>query len=274
MRVSTPLPVRSAVLLLLVTGVPAAATITVAPIGGAVTANSMAAALLNPSSGIVINSATYVGANGASGTFNVGTDIVGIDRGILLTSGSVFHVPGPNDDPGAGDDNALPGDAALNALIPGGATQDASVLTIHFTPTGNQVRFSYVFASEEYNEFVGSEFNDVFAFFVGGVNYAVLPGTNTPVAINNVNCGNPPLVPPTNCSYFIDNEAGGLRHADGRDDDGADLHGAGQSGGPEHHPARHRRRQRRDPGFGGLPRRRVRSPTRAAASPTPRRSAC
>ncbi len=63
------------------------------------------------------------------------------------------------------------------------------MLTIHFTPTGNQVRFSYVFASEEYNEYVGSEYNDLFAFFVGGTNYAVLPGTSTPVAINNVNCG-------------------------------------------------------------------------------------
>jgi len=184
--------------------------LTVTPIGGGVSAATMAAALLSPSSGITINSATYVGANGASGTFDVGTDIIGIDRGILLTSGSVATVLGPNDDDGAGIDNGVPGDAQLEGLLPGGLTQDASVLTIRFTPTGNHIQFSYVFASEEYNEFVGSQFNDIFAFFVGSTNYAVLPGTNTPVAINNVNCGNPPLVPPTNCSYFIDNTAGGL----------------------------------------------------------------
>ncbi len=184
--------------------------LSVAPIGGGVNANSMAAALLNTSSGIVINSASYTGANGASGTFQAGTDIIGIDRGILLTSGAVQTVLGPNDDTGAGVDNSRAGDAQLDGLIPGGSTQDASVLTIHFTPTGNHVQFSYVFSSEEYNEFVGSEYNDIFAFFVGGTNYAVLPGTNTPVAINNVNCGNPPFFPPTNCSYFIDNTAGGL----------------------------------------------------------------
>lgn len=182
----------------------------VTPMGGGVTAATLAATLLSPTSGITINSASYTGANGASGTFEVGTDIIGIDRGILLTSGAVATTPGPNDDSGAGVDNSRPGDAQLDGLIPGGATQDASVLTIHFTPTGNQIQFSYVFASEEYNEFVGSQFNDIFAFFVGGTNYAVLPGTSTPVAINNVNCGNPPFSPPTNCSYFIDNTAGGL----------------------------------------------------------------
>ena len=185
---------------------------TVTPMGGALNANAMAAALLDASSGITINSASYTGANGASGTFEVGTDIIGIDRGILLTSGTVATALGPNDDDGAGEDNGLPGDAQLDNLIPGGATQDASVLTIHFTPTGNQIRFSYVFASEEYNEYVGSEFNDLFAFFVGGTNYAVLPGTSTPVAINNVNCGSSidPFFPPTNCSFFIDNTDAGL----------------------------------------------------------------
>src|SRR6185503_12563908 len=56
-----------------------------------------------------------------------------------------------------------------------------------FVPTGSTVAFQYVFASEEYNEFVGSSFNDVFGFFVNGVNLALLPGTNSPVAVNNVN---------------------------------------------------------------------------------------
>lgn len=208
-----PDSLRSLVPILAVTITQAAwGDMTVTPMGGSLNANAMAAALLDASSGIVINSASYTGANGASGTFAVGTDIIGIDRGILLTSGTVASAPGPNDLPGAGEDNSRPGDAQLDGLIPGGATQDASVLTIHFTPTGNQVQFSYVFASEEYNEFVGSEFNDIFAFFVGGTNYAVLPGTTTPVAINNVNCGSSidPFFPPTNCSFFIDNTSGAL----------------------------------------------------------------
>jgi hypothetical protein len=208
MRFRTPL------LLAVLATVPFAAAVRadlqVTPMGGGLNANAMAQALLSDTSGIVINSATYTGVNAASGTFSSGGSIVGITNGILLTSGDVAVAPGPNDDDGAGVDNGAPGNAQLGALIPGGATHDASVLTINFTPTGNQVQFSYVFASEEYNEFVGSEFNDVFAFFVGNTNFAVLPGTNTPVAINNVNCGNPPIAPPTNCTYFINNESGAL----------------------------------------------------------------
>lgn len=181
----------------------------VTPMGGGLNANAMAAALLNDASGIVINSASYSGVNAASGTFSAGTAIVGIENGILLTSGGVSVAPGPNDQEGAGIANFAPGNAQLEALIPGGDTFDASVLTIVFTPTGNQIQFSYVFASEEYNEYVGSEYNDIFAFFVGSTNFAVLPGTNTPVAINNVNCGYLGE-PPSNCNYFIDNENGAL----------------------------------------------------------------
>src|SRR5699024_2239490 len=44
----------------------------------------------------------------------------------------------------------------------------------------------YVFGSEEYLEYVGSQYNDVFAFFVNGVNYATL-ADGTPVSINNIN---------------------------------------------------------------------------------------
>ncbi len=91
---------------------------TVTPMGGALNANAMAAALLDASSGITINSASYTGANGASGTFEVGTDIIGIDRGILLTSGTVATALGPNDDDGAGKDNGRAGDAQLEALLP------------------------------------------------------------------------------------------------------------------------------------------------------------
>ncbi len=186
--------------------------ISVTPMGGPVTALSMANALLATASGITINSASYTGVPHASGIFSGGTGIIGFESGVLLTSGGVEYVPGPNDDPGAGEDNQAPGDAQLESLLPGSDSFDASVLTINFTPTGNQIRFSYVFASEEYNEYVGSEFNDIFAFFVGGTNYALLAGTNTPVAINNVNCGNPemPLYPPSHCGLFIDNTAGGL----------------------------------------------------------------
>jgi len=187
------------------------AQIAVAPINGTtITANSLASSLLSASSGITINSATYTGANGASGTFSGGAGIIGIPSGILLTSGSVNNVLAPNDSPSAGFDNGLAGDADLTALA-GAATQDASILTINFTPTGNTIQFSYVFGSEEYNEFVNAGFNDVFGFFVNGVNRALIPSTSTPVTIDNVNCGFAAsgVVPPgpgTHCTLFVNND--------------------------------------------------------------------
>ncbi len=66
------------------------------------------------------------------------------------------------------------------------------------------VQFNYVFGSEEYCEYVGSNFNDVFGFFISGPgitgnqNIALIPSTTTPVAINNVNHI-------TNSAYYINN---------------------------------------------------------------------
>jgi hypothetical protein len=60
-----------------------------------------------------------------------------------------------------------------------------------------------VFASEEYNEFAGSAFNDIFAFFLNGENIALIPGTNIPVSINNINAN-------TNSAFFRNNDPSDL----------------------------------------------------------------
>jgi|KBSMisStaDraftv2_1062788.scaffolds.fasta_scaffold396145_1 hypothetical protein len=175
-------------------------------------ANTLANALNSAGSGITINSATYTGAALASGTYTGGTGVVGIDTGIVLTSGNATFVSGPNNSTQFSVDNGAAGDAQLNAIV-GGTTFNASVLNIDFTPTGSTVQFSYVFGSEEYNEFVNSQFNDVFAFFVNGVNYALIPGTSTAVSINTVNngfagAGQLGSGPCTNCQYYVDNATG------------------------------------------------------------------
>lgn len=169
--------------------------------GSTVTPNSMANSLLGSGSGITINSVTYTGVNAASGVFSGGTGIIGFESGIILTSGSaVGALPGANN---SVDNSPTAGDPLLNSLT-GRTTFDASRLDITFTPTGNNVEFSYVFASEEYNTFVGTQFNDVFAFVIGGTNYALINGQ--PVAINSVNCGNPFGSANNNCASFRNND--------------------------------------------------------------------
>ncbi|MEL7421949.1 MAG: choice-of-anchor L domain-containing protein, partial [Bacteroidota bacterium] len=69
-----------------------------------------------------------------------------------------------------------------------------------FIPVNDTLRFTYSFASEEYPEYVCTQYNDVFGFFISGPgingpyennaeNIALIPGTDRPVTINNVNPG-------------------------------------------------------------------------------------
>ena len=100
------------------------------------------------------------------------------------------------------------------------------MLKFDFVPTGSKVKFNYVFGSTEYNFYVNSSFNDVFAFLVNGVNYALVPSSTTPVSINNVNCGqssgltsigSPGSGAVTNCNYFENNRttsSGGIAEKD------------------------------------------------------------
>jgi hypothetical protein len=157
-----------------------------------------------------ITNVTYSGSKNAAGSFSGGTGIIGFESGIVLSSGKVASVAGPNIRSNTSTNNGSVGDADLNKLIQPRLTRDAAVLEFDFTCEYIQtISFQYVFSSEEYNEFVNSQFNDVFAFFLNGKNIAVVPSTTTPVAINTINCGNPSDGSPgSNCNLFINNEGG------------------------------------------------------------------
>lgn len=141
-------------------------------------------------SGITISNITYTGGANASGTFTNGLSSgIGIASGIILTTGSAADAVGPNSADNTTTENGLTGDSDLDVLIPGFSTFDATILEFDFESAGGNLFFNYVFASEEYNEWVDSSYNDVFGFFLDGMNIALIPGTTTPVAINNVNNG-------------------------------------------------------------------------------------
>jgi hypothetical protein len=146
---------------------------------------------------VKVSNATFTGAAVAGGLFSGGNNTIGFDTGVVLSSGNIATVIGPNNATGAGTNLGQPGDPDLNAIIAPTVTFDAAVLEFDFVPTGSVISFQYVFGSEEYNEFVGS-FNDVFAFFLDGVNVSLIPGTSTPVSINNVNLA-------VNSQFYINN---------------------------------------------------------------------
>jgi hypothetical protein len=105
----------------------------------------------------------------------------------------------------ASSDLGTPGDPALTALS-GFPTNDAASYSVTVVPTGTTLNVKYVFASEEYPEYVGSAYNDAMAVFVNGTNCALVPGTNTPVSINTINHD-------TNAGFYVDNQTGAAGYA-------------------------------------------------------------
>lgn len=158
--------------------------------------------------GISISNVTITCDTLAAGTFNGVLSNVGINAGLVLSTGSIFDLHGPNDQPGTSMSLNAPGDADMNALTMQN-TYDACILDFDFVPVGDTLLFNYVFGSEEYPEFVGFSFNDGFAMWLSGPGYSVptnvalLPGGSTEVTVNNVNAT-------TNTAFYIDNGAGGV----------------------------------------------------------------
>ncbi len=173
-------------------------------------------------SGVEVTNITFNGAPRAVGYFSGGTQSIGIDRGILLTSGFASKPAigfGPTDLGGAFASNSngsLATDANLSNIA-SAALRDVAVYTITFIPTADTLRFRYCFASEEYPEYSCTQFNDIFGFFIQGPGYptptniARVPGTNLPVAINNIHPFNnqngpvPNPCPPFNVQYYNNN---------------------------------------------------------------------
>ena len=155
----------------------------------------------------IVSNINFTGANCAAGIFTDPSNVFGFSDGIVLSSGSINHIVGPNMSDRATRNNWLFGDDDLDSLIPGHPTFDAAVLEFDFECTTLQeISFEYVFGSEEYNEYIGSFFNDVFGFFVNGVNIACIPSTTIPVAINNLNCGKPCMTEDNYCALFHSND--------------------------------------------------------------------
>ncbi len=150
--------------------------------------------------GVTVLNSTLTCAAVANGIFVTGNSNLGLDSGIVLTTGraATGGAYGVNGYSAwlASTDNGMPGDAMLNTL--GGMnTVDACALEFDVIPLGDTIKFDYVFSSEEYINAVCGTYNDAFAFFISGPgisgsdNMALVPGTSIPVTINSINNGVP-----------------------------------------------------------------------------------
>ncbi len=187
----------------------------------------MVANLLGP--GVTATNITFTGSPSARATFTCGGSCsLGFPAGIMLSSGAASGPTAPASHFASTSHN-LPGDPQLDAIVPSGLpTRDAAILEFDFSVASDSVKFEFIFGSEEYNDYVNTNFNDVFAFFISGPgitgsqNMALIPTTttgNSIVSINNVNNGGPyagvAAGPCTNCQYYVDNVNGANFFLDG-----------------------------------------------------------
>ncbi len=192
--------------------------------------------------GVEILNVNSTGDAAQIGVFNSGNTVnLGIDYGVIMTTGNLINqndpagfdylgAPANSGTISSANDFGVQNDPDLNQILTGfGApaeTNNIAVIEFDFIPSGDSLAFNYVFASEEYDGYVCSQFFDVFGFFISGPgfngpytnsaeNIALVPGTALPVSMNTINDGISDAVftsycPPgglNNQAYYVDNSA-------------------------------------------------------------------
>ena len=193
--------------------------------------------------GVATSNLTFYGNPIQMALFSDGLSSIGLDSGIVLSTGDIGDLPLPGfGGGGITTPGAVPGTEAYwgpsdmgvlgnndlinvaNSVPPlvgqafsVSSANDAAVLEFDFVPSGDTVQFRYVFGSNEYLVWINSSFNDVFGFFVSGPGiagpYSSPAGfPNGSINIANVPGTNPPVPvttssvqPAINSQYYIDN---------------------------------------------------------------------
>jgi gliding motility-associated-like protein len=145
------------------------------------------------------------------GYFNANGSVFPFQEGIVLSTGKLSSVIGPNtnfSDSGIG--MGWNGDSDLNTALSLSNTFNATVLEFDFIPNANTISFDYIFASEQYllNPTANQcNYTDGFAFLLKEAtatsyqNLALVPGTTIPVRVNTVR-GSGTICPAANQTYF------------------------------------------------------------------------
>ncbi len=128
------------------------------------------------------------------GYFNANGSNFPLQEGIVLTTGRLQNVPGPNTTLSDDDAAGWTGDSDLEQVLNETNTFNATILEFNFESTASEVRFRYLFASEEYQEGDGNtcRFSDLFGFLIRQQgtqtyeNIALVPNTDTPVKVTTV----------------------------------------------------------------------------------------
>lgn len=158
-----------------------------------VSALTMANAIFGNGTTVVGASLNVPNTSTAKGLYANGQLSPGVtpaESGIILSTGDIRSFTQSSGDPNrlaftSGDSNGTDNDAQFNAIA-GAQTFDGVWLNVDFIPTGSTMTMRFVLSSEEYPEYINSDFNDVMGVWVNGAYVPVVVGSGES-SVNNIN---------------------------------------------------------------------------------------
>lgn len=135
------------------------------------------------------------------GYFTDTDKVTGLKKGLLLTTGAAGFAEGPNSTESKYQQN-YDSKKDPDLSVYSDSLFDVCYVEFDIVTSSPKLSFNYVFASEEYEEWLN--YSDIFAFFIkgpgisGNKNIGVIPGTNIPVRVGTINNTK-------NSGYYISN---------------------------------------------------------------------
>lgn len=152
----------------------------------------------------------FNGSDQSYGFFDATGTNFPFESGLVLSTGRLLNVPGPNTSLSDDDAPDWSGDNELEYVLNENNTLNATILEFDFTSIANEISFRYIFASEEYQEDNPNtcQYSDLFGFLIRPIteqeytNIAVVPDTQTPVKVTTVHPEIPGGCAAENEAYF------------------------------------------------------------------------
>ena len=152
----------------------------------------------------------FGGTDQSYGYFDATGTTFPFQSGIVLSTGRLSNVEGPNTTLSDDDAANWTGDNDLETVLNESNTYNATIIEFEFTSAANLVSFRYLFASEEYQQGNPNtcKFSDLFGFLIREAsdqvytNIALVPDTQIPVKVTTVHPDIPNGCSAQNESYF------------------------------------------------------------------------
>ncbi len=168
--------------------------------------NELMNVLLGDTERIIVDNISFKGSPNAFGIFSCNLSYnTFITEGIIMSTGDVKNALGPNDDKKKSTKLNFLSDNDINIISGNKGCYDTALFEFDLVSETDKIQFNFLFASEEYPEYVNKNVNDTFAFIVTNTktktskNIAILnEDENIPITVDNINHIN-------NSSYYIPN---------------------------------------------------------------------